>query len=50
VGPWGGGFGYGLDVESARQALRSRADALRAELRAVESHLAEGEKKDEKPE
>jgi hypothetical protein len=33
-----------------RQALRSRADALRAELRAVESRLADSEEKKEKPE
>jgi hypothetical protein len=30
--------------------LRSRADALRAQLRAVESRIAEGLEKEEKPE
>ena len=48
--PWGGGFGPEIDAEANRQELRSRADALRAQLRAVESRLAETEEKKEKPE
>jgi hypothetical protein len=40
--PWAG-FGHELDAEPRRQALRGRADALRAELQALESRLAEGE-------
>jgi len=48
--PWGGGFCYGFDAEMDRQALRSRADALRAELGALESRLADSEEKKEKPE
>jgi hypothetical protein len=49
-GGWGRRFGRGFDAEPDRQALRSRADALRAELRAVESRLAEREEKKETPE
>jgi hypothetical protein len=38
------------DAEAEQQVLRSQADALRAQLRAVESRLAEGLEKKEKPE
>jgi hypothetical protein len=33
-----------------RQALKSQADVLRAQLQAIESRLAEGDEKGEKPE
>ncbi|MCG6921705.1 MAG: DUF5320 domain-containing protein [Acidobacteriota bacterium] len=48
--PWGAGRRLGLDAEADRQVLKSQADALRAQLRAVESHLAESEEKKERPE
>ena len=38
-----------LDAEAERQVLTSQADALRAQLRAVESRI-EGYEKKEKPE
>jgi hypothetical protein len=39
-----------LDAGMERQALKSRADVLRAQLRAIESSLAESDEKKEKPE
>jgi hypothetical protein len=48
--PWDAAGGRPFDAEAERQVLRSRADALRAQLRAVESRIAEGLEKEEKPE
>lgn len=45
--PWGA-FGVGYGAEAERQVLKSRADVLRAELRAVESRLAGSEENEEK--
>jgi hypothetical protein len=47
---WDPAFVPGRTVETERRALKARADALRAELRAVESRLAEDEEQPEKPE
>ena len=47
---WGAFASPGLDAEAERQVLKIRADALRAQIQAIESRLAEGEEKTEKPE
>jgi hypothetical protein len=39
-----------LDAGAERRVLKSRADALRAQLQAIESRLAEGGESREKPE
>jgi hypothetical protein len=48
--PWGAGRRVGLDAEADREVLKSQADALRAQLRAVEGRLAESEEKRERSE
>jgi hypothetical protein len=47
---WVANHDHALDAEVERQALRNRADALRAQLRAVESRLGEDGETTEKPE
>jgi hypothetical protein len=49
-GRGGSGRGRGFDAEAERQALRSRVDALRAQLLRVESRLAGSDEKKEGPE
>jgi hypothetical protein len=47
--PWNAAGAPSFDAEAERQVLMSQADALRAQLRAVESRI-EGYEKKEKPE
>jgi prefoldin subunit 5 len=47
--PWNAAAGPPFDAEAERQVLTSQAEALRAQLRAVESRI-EGYEKKEKPE
>jgi hypothetical protein len=47
--PRGVGRRLGLDAEADRELLKSQADALRAQLRVVETRIAESEEKKERP-
>jgi hypothetical protein len=47
--PWNAAGAPPFDAEAERQVLTSQRDALRAQLRAVESRI-EGHQKEEEPE
>jgi hypothetical protein len=48
--PWDAAGGPPIDAGMERRVLEGRAEALRAQLHAIESRLAEGDEKKEKPE